>query len=324
MSAITACRVALALLLLFAPTVARADVFYANDFDGHEHFGPGILGGFSGVGAVEPVQGYATLAPAFWGSFLRSYDPGNPAPAAVLTLTGLPASSPAVVRFSLAIIDSWDGTSFPPDVTQDPDFFNVRMNGVLAFSETFTNFSYLGATQSYAGPALALEQPLGFETGQYRYDSAYELIVVGTADGNGDLVVEFFASGDGWHAPSTAGPEEESWAIDNVAVAASTTATPDGSPSTGLALLPLRPSPSHGVTHLAYEIPTDGAVHLQVFDSLGRRVRTLLEGERQPAGTYRREWDGRNDVGTLVPAGVYHVRLVTREGTRARKIILLR
>lgn len=178
----------------------------------------GVSGGFAGAGAVESVQDYATLAPAFSGDFLRNIEPGNPAAASILSLSGLAPNTPSTVQFSLAIIDSWDGSSFPPNQSQAPDFFNVRINGTTVFSETFTNLSDFGATQSYAGPALAQEVPLGFEVGASRLDSAYALSVAGTSDGSGNLNIDFFASGAGWHAPSAAGPTEETWAVDNVNV----------------------------------------------------------------------------------------------------------
>jgi hypothetical protein len=204
--------------LAWASTSSAAD-FYSNDFDGTEVFGAGVTGGISGPGSVQSVQGYAALAPAFGGSFLRSIAQGNPAPASKLTLNGLPPNAPVVVSFSLAIIDSWDGSAFPPNPSQAPDRLDVAINGSSAFSETFTNLSAFGATQTYAGPYLAHEAPLAYEAGSSRLDSAVALNFSATADGSGSLVVDVFTSGAGWlGAAGTSGPEEESWAIDNIRV----------------------------------------------------------------------------------------------------------
>ena len=89
----------------------------------------------------------------------------------------MPPHTTITVEFLLAIIDSWDGSSFPPDTTQAPDFFNVKVDGISVFSETFTNLSHLGIAQTYNGPALVLEQQLGFEIGTNRVDSAYNIIL---------------------------------------------------------------------------------------------------------------------------------------------------
>ena len=208
----------LLLAIALAATNAPASVVYFNDFDGGETFAAGVSGGFAGAGGIESSQDYATLAPAFFGDFLRNIESGGPATASTLLLSGLAPNAPGTVEFSLAIIDSWDGSSFPPNQSQAPDFFNVRINGSTVFSETFTNLSAFGATQSFTGPALAQDVQLGFEAGASRLDSAYLLSVSGTSDGSGNLNIDFFATGAGWHAPSAAGPTEETWAVDNISV----------------------------------------------------------------------------------------------------------
>ena len=199
---IRACTQQFPLLLALAlgATNAPASVVYFNDFDGGETFAAGVSGGFAGAGAIESSQDYATLAPAFFGDFLRNIESGDPAAASTLSLSGLAPDVPSAVQFSLAIIDSWDGSSFPPNQSQAPDFFNMRINGSTVFSETFTNLSAFGATQSFIDPALAQDVQLGFEEGASRLDSAYLLNVSGTSDGSGNLNIDFFASGAGWHA----------------------------------------------------------------------------------------------------------------------------
>jgi hypothetical protein len=54
--------------------------------------------------------------------------------------------------------------------------------------------------------------------------------------------------------------------------------------------------------------PQPPQVRLPIFDIQGRLVRTLVD-ERQPMGTYRAVWDGRDDVGWPVSSGVYFARL---------------
>ena len=49
-------------------------------------------------------------------------------------------------------------------------------------------------------------------------------------------------------------------------------------------------------------------MHLEVYDLQGRKVRTLVSGERA-AGRHEVEWDGRNDASRQVASGVYLLRL---------------
>ncbi len=68
------------------------------------------------------------------------------------------------------------------------------------------------------------------------------------------------------------------------------------------------PNPFRSETLLRYTLHRTGPVELVVFDMLGRPVRTLIQG-RQAAGTYVLHWDGRDDAGRPLPAGLYVYRL---------------
>ena len=57
-----------------------------------------------------------------------------------------------------------------------------------------------------------------------------------------------------------------------------------------------------------------GPVQVDVFDVQGRRVRSLFRGTL-PSGPSTLRWNGRNDAGREVPAGIYFIRYAA-EGTR--------
>lgn len=59
---------------------------------------------------------------------------------------------------------------------------------------------------------------------------------------------------------------------------------------------------------IEYAVPAEGPVRVTVFDSRGRRVRTLVD-ERQSAGEHTVIWDGRDDEGNPLATGVYFHRL---------------
>ena len=72
---------------------------------------------------------------------------------------------------------------------------------------------------------------------------------------------------------------------------------------------------------LLVNLPEEREGRLDVFDLQGRRVRRLAE-RRLPAGATVIPWDGRDDGGRRVGRGLYFARLVTRQETRAVRIVL--
>jgi hypothetical protein len=74
-------------------------------------------------------------------------------------------------------------------------------------------------------------------------------------------------------------------------------------------LYPARPNPARGTVGVRFRLAAAGEVTLRIYDLVGRCVRTLAEGA-QPAGEQTRVWDGTDDRGGRVGAGVYWVRLV--------------
>ncbi|MEO0086112.1 MAG: C25 family cysteine peptidase [candidate division WOR-3 bacterium] len=77
-------------------------------------------------------------------------------------------------------------------------------------------------------------------------------------------------------------------------------------------LLAAFPNPFRKTTSVIYAVnnpsSSGGQVSLRVFDRSGRLVRTLA-GERATPGHHSLAWDGRDDTGRLVPAGVYFLKL---------------
>jgi len=83
------------------------------------------------------------------------------------------------------------------------------------------------------------------------------------------------------------------------------------------------PNPVRAATSIGFAVPREQAVDLRVYDVAGRVVRTLTN-DTWPAGFHSVDWDGANDRGVAVPAGVYFYRLVTSEGSLARRLTVLR
>ncbi len=67
------------------------------------------------------------------------------------------------------------------------------------------------------------------------------------------------------------------------------------------------PNPAGGETRFAFELPASAKVSMDIFDVRGRRVRSIA-GSEFGEGRGHIAWDGRNDRGTEMPAGVYLAR----------------
>jgi hypothetical protein len=89
------------------------------------------------------------------------------------------------------------------------------------------------------------------------------------------------------------------------------------------ALMQNYPNPFNPETTIRYNLPEAGEVKLQVFDLLGRRVKTLVN-EQQNAGYYSAVWNGRDDVGRQVASGVYIYRILSGNHSVAKKMILMK
>ncbi|MBN2201588.1 T9SS type A sorting domain-containing protein [bacterium] len=82
------------------------------------------------------------------------------------------------------------------------------------------------------------------------------------------------------------------------------------------------PNPFNPSTVIRYGIPASGPVRMEVFDILGRKVRTILNGYENE-GMGQAVWDGTDDRGNAVPAGVYLYSLIAGDAVQTRKMVLL-
>ncbi len=81
------------------------------------------------------------------------------------------------------------------------------------------------------------------------------------------------------------------------------------------------PNPFNPSTLIPYQLPSSMHVRLEVFNLLGQRIATLVDGE-QPAGFHTAEWDA-TDAGQAVGAGVYLYRLSGDAGKITRRMLLV-
>lgn len=78
------------------------------------------------------------------------------------------------------------------------------------------------------------------------------------------------------------------------------------------------PNPFNPSTSISFSIPKHAHVRLQVFNSLGQLIRTLVDKDKQP-GTYTITWDA-----TRKASGMYLYRMEAGEFVQTKKAILIR
>jgi len=83
------------------------------------------------------------------------------------------------------------------------------------------------------------------------------------------------------------------------------------------------PNPFNPRTSIAYSIPVDGQVRLQVVDLRGRLIATLVD-EVVASGHHEVIWNGRDSAGREVSSGVYLYRLEASSQVMHRRMTLVR
>ncbi len=83
------------------------------------------------------------------------------------------------------------------------------------------------------------------------------------------------------------------------------------------------PNPFNMSTTIEYSLAKEGAVSLGIYNSLGQNVRDLIS-ENMSAGAHKVVWDGLDDDGNTVSAGIYISRLSAGDFSATMKMTLLK
>jgi flagellar hook assembly protein FlgD len=87
------------------------------------------------------------------------------------------------------------------------------------------------------------------------------------------------------------------------------------------------PNPFNPSTKIIFNIPYQGSMNdvidLSVFNLKGQKITTLVNSVLS-AGSYRVDWDGKNNLGNPVPSGIYFYILRTASFQTTRKMMLIR
>ncbi len=83
------------------------------------------------------------------------------------------------------------------------------------------------------------------------------------------------------------------------------------------------PNPFNSTTTIRFELPQASHVTLEIYDLLGRKIRSLIDGERK-AGYHTSLWDGKNEEGEVVSSGIYYYVLQSGQMAFKRKLVVLK
>ena len=83
------------------------------------------------------------------------------------------------------------------------------------------------------------------------------------------------------------------------------------------------PNPFNPETKIQYNVPVGSWVSIDIFNSLGQKIKTVYEGF-ESAGTYTISWDGTDFNGNVMSSGVYFYTFLAGKFSETKKMILVR
>jgi len=83
------------------------------------------------------------------------------------------------------------------------------------------------------------------------------------------------------------------------------------------------PNPFNPTTQINYDLTEEGLVTINIYDVLGRKIRTLINNN-QSAGYRSTMWDGKNEYGEYVSAGMYIYMIKAGKYLDTKKMLLLK
>jgi hypothetical protein len=84
------------------------------------------------------------------------------------------------------------------------------------------------------------------------------------------------------------------------------------------------PNPFNPVTQIRYQLPEESVVTIQIYDIMGRVVRSLVSGEKELTGYHQVMWNGTNNYGDGVSAGMYLYVIQAGKFRDTRKMVLMK
>ena len=84
------------------------------------------------------------------------------------------------------------------------------------------------------------------------------------------------------------------------------------------------PNPFNPVATIPFSLPDSRKVSLEIFDTSGRLVCTLVDQAEYPAGPHVVLWRGNDEAGRTTAAGVYFYRMQAGNFQQTRKMVMIK
>lgn len=83
------------------------------------------------------------------------------------------------------------------------------------------------------------------------------------------------------------------------------------------------PNPFNPKTTINYKVNKLSEVKIQIYDSLGNIIKEIIDETKYP-GSYSVDWDGKDEIGNLMPSGTYFYKVQVGDFFQSKKMILLK
>ena len=83
------------------------------------------------------------------------------------------------------------------------------------------------------------------------------------------------------------------------------------------------PNPFNPITKLVYDIPEETSVSVNIYNMMGKVVKTLVN-QNENRGRKVVEWDATDNNGNKVSSGMYFYSIQTPEFSQTKKMLLLK
>lgn len=97
----------------------------------------------------------------------------------------------------------------------------------------------------------------------------------------------------------------------------------EGPSASGIEFTAPTPNPTTGESTIAFRLPRESSVRIELLDLSGHRVKILLDSRQLAAGSHVVSWNNRSGQAKLAP-GVYFVRFSDGAHSLAERMVLLR
>ena len=83
------------------------------------------------------------------------------------------------------------------------------------------------------------------------------------------------------------------------------------------------PNPFNSSTSIRYELPEDSHVQIEIFSSIGKKIKTLINDKHMP-GIYAVSWDGTDASNYHTASGIYICRMISGHFVKSIKLAMIK